>query len=150
MSKCANMDQSLGSTILHIIFSIVTAFLVFTNRTLIFFPLELTAKENTYACTEWELELPEYESGSFSPFMNVNESDLEYTVSMDLPGVNKKDVEVNMSEGMVTVIGERKNSQHGKDDFCIWQENSHGTFKRSFELKNSDILHKSHKIQYPY
>ena len=79
----------------------------------------------------------EHESGSFSPFMNVNESDLEYTVSMDLPGVDKKDVEVNMSEGVVTVIGERKNSQQGKENSCIWQENSHGTFKRSFELKNS-------------
>ena len=79
----------------------------------------------------------EHESDLFNPLMNVNESDLEYTVSMDLPGVDKKDVEVNMSEGVVTVIGERKNSQQGKDNSCIWQENSHGTFKRSFELKNS-------------
>ena len=78
-----------------------------------------------------------HESDLFNPLMNVNESDLEYTVSMDLPGVDKKDVEVNMSEGMVTVIGERKNSQQGKDNSCIWKENSHGTFKRSFQLKNS-------------
>ena len=62
----------------------------------------------------------EHESDLFSPLMNVNESDLEYTVSMDLPGVDKKDVEVNMSEGMVTVIGERKNSQQGKNTSCIW------------------------------
>jgi HSP20 family protein len=79
----------------------------------------------------------EHESGFFSPFMNVNESDLEYTVSMDLPGVDKKDVEVNMSEGVITVTGMRKNSQQRKNNSCIWQENSHGTFRRSFELTNS-------------
>ena len=78
-----------------------------------------------------------YESQSFSPFMNVNESDLEYTVSMDLPGVDKKDVEVHISEGIVTVMGERKNSQQGKDNSYIWQETSHGTFRRSFELSNA-------------
>ena len=76
------------------------------------------------------------ETLSFSPFMNVNESDLEYTVSLDLPGVGKKDVEVNLKENIVTVIGERKNSHQGKDNACIWQETSHGTFERSFELSN--------------
>ena len=79
----------------------------------------------------------EHESGSFSPFMNVNESDLEYTVSMDLPGVNKKDVEVHMSEGMVTVIGERTNNKEEQGNACIWKETSHGTFRRSFELSNA-------------
>jgi len=79
----------------------------------------------------------EHESGFFTPYMNVNESDLEYTVSMDLPGVDKMDVEVNMSEGLVTVIGKRNNSQQDKKNSCIWQETSHGTFRRSFELENS-------------
>ena len=79
----------------------------------------------------------EHESGSFSPFMNINESDLEYTVSMDLPGVNKKDVEVHMSEGMVTVIGERINNKEEQGNAFIWKEMSHGTFRRSFELSNA-------------
>ena len=77
------------------------------------------------------------ESQSFSPFINMNESSTEYTVSMDLPGVEKKDLEVNISEGMVTVIGERKSSKPGKENPCIWQEISPGTFQRSFELSNA-------------
>ena len=56
---------------------------------------------------------------------------------MDLPGVEKKDLAVNTSEGMVTVIGERKSSKPGKGNPCIWQEISHGTFQRSFELSNA-------------
>ena len=78
-----------------------------------------------------------HESQSFSPFINVNESDIEYTVSMDLPGVEKKDLKVNISEGMMTVIGERKSSIPAKDNLCILQEISHGTFQRSFELSNA-------------
>ena len=78
-----------------------------------------------------------HESQSFSPFINVNESDIEYTVSMDLPGVEKKDLKVNISEGMMTVIGERKSGMPAKDNLCILQEISHGTFQRSFELSNA-------------
>ena len=77
------------------------------------------------------------ESHSFSPYMNLSESDLEYTVSMDLPGVDKKDVRVNISDGILTVIGERKNSQKEKDNSFIWKEASHGAFQRSFELSNA-------------
>ena len=79
----------------------------------------------------------EDKSLSFSPFMNVDETDSGYIVTLDLPGVDKKDVEVNMSEGIVTVIGERNNSQQGKNNSCIWQETPRGTFKRSFELTNA-------------
>ena len=77
------------------------------------------------------------ESWSFSPFMNVNESNLEYTASIELPGVDKKDVEVQISEGILTVIGERKNSQKEKDSSFIWKEAFHGAFRRSFELSNA-------------
>ena len=79
----------------------------------------------------------EHELRTFRPFMNVNESDLEYTVFLDLPGVNKKDVEVNLSDGIVTVLGKRNNNQQEKDNSCIWKETSYGTFRRSFELSNA-------------
>ena len=74
---------------------------------------------------------------SLRPFMNVDETDSDYTVSLDLPGIEKKDVEVNMRDGIVTVIGERKNSYQDKDNSCILQEAEHGTFQRSFELSNA-------------
>ena len=45
---------------------------------------------------------------SYSPLMNINEADGEYLVKMDLPGVDKKDVEVNVSDGILTIAGERK------------------------------------------
>ena len=74
---------------------------------------------------------------SYSPFMDVNESDMDFTVSMDLPGVDKKDVEVNLHDGIVTVVGEGIKSTQKKDTQSIWKEASYGAFQRSFELTTS-------------
>ena len=76
---------------------------------------------------------------TYSPLMNVNETDCDYLVMMDLPGVEKKDVEVNLSNGVLTVSGERKTSEKSDENNHIRHEATYGTFSRSFELA-SDII----------
>ena len=76
---------------------------------------------------------------SYSPLMNVSETESDYLVMMDLPGVEKKDVEVNLRNGILTVSGERKTSEKGDENNHIWNETTSGAFSRSFEL-TSDIL----------
>lgn len=70
------------------------------------------------------------------PLLDVYESDNTIVASLDLPGVEKKDVEVSVSNGFLTISGERKNiSSEGR----IWQETSFGTFKRTFELTEAVV-----------
>ena len=76
-------------------------------------------------------------SRPFTPFVNVNEGEKEYSISIDLPGVEKKDVEVNVGDGKLTVIAERKNNHDANSDDYIWQESVHGTLQRSFDLSNA-------------
>ena len=76
---------------------------------------------------------------SYSPLMNVSETESAYLILMDLPGVKKKDVDVNLSNGIITVLGERKTSKKGDENNHIWHETTYGTFSRSFEL-TSDIV----------
>ena len=71
---------------------------------------------------------------SYSPLMNVSETQCDYLVMMDLPGVEKKDVDVNLKNGILTVSGERKTSEKNDENNHIWHETTHGTFSRSFEL----------------
>ena len=71
---------------------------------------------------------------SYSPLMNVSETESDYLVMMDLPGVEKKDVEVNLSNGILTISGERKTSEKGDEKNRIWHETTYGAFRRSFEL----------------
>ena len=76
---------------------------------------------------------------SYSPLMNVSETESYYLVIMDLPGVEKKDIEVNLSNGTLTVSGERKISKKSDENNRIWHETTYGKFSRSFEL-TSEIL----------
>ena len=71
---------------------------------------------------------------SYSPLMNINEVDGEYLVTMDLPGVEKKDVEVNVSDGILTISGERKIVNQDSENNRVRYESAHGAFSRSFEL----------------
>ena len=84
---------------------------------------------------------------SYSPLMNVSETENDYLVMMDLPGVEKKDVDVNLSNGILTVSGERKTSEKGDENSHIWHETTYGTFSRSFEF-TSDIVEEKIKAKF--
>ena len=76
----------------------------------------------------------EYGKSCFTPSMDVVEHPSEYIILLDLPGVEKKDVEINSSEGVLTVIGRRKCLKDVENNSYSWRENQYGSFKRSFEL----------------
>ena len=78
-------------------------------------------------------------TSQLQPLLDVYETDSIIEVSVDLPGVEKKDVEVNVSNGFLTISGERKNTSGESTEGRIWQETSHGTFKRSFELTDAVV-----------
>ena len=84
---------------------------------------------------------------SYSPLIDVSETESNYLVIMDLPGVEKKDVEVNLSNGVLTVLGERKTSERCDEKKQIWDETIYGTFNRSFEL-TSDIVEDKIKAKF--
>ena len=84
---------------------------------------------------------------SYSPLMNVSETESDYFVMMDLPGVEKKDVEVNLKNGILTVSGERKTSKNGDEHSRISHETTYGAFSRSFELI-SDIVEEKIKAKF--
>ena len=84
---------------------------------------------------------------SYSPLMNVSETESDYLIMMDIPGVEKKDVEINLSDGILTISGERKTSEKSDENNRIWHETTHGAFNRSFEL-TSDIVEEKIKAKF--
>ena len=73
----------------------------------------------------------------FKPLINVNESVKEYQIMLDLPGMDKKDIHVSLDNKLLTISGNRKQFEMGKDADDIWNEVSYGAFVRSFELPSS-------------
>ena len=84
---------------------------------------------------------------SYRPLMNVSDRVGDYLVMMDLPGVEKKDVDVNLSNGILTVSGERKTSEMSDENNRSWHEAAYGIFSRSFEL-TSDIVEEKIKATF--
>ena len=78
-------------------------------------------------------------TSQLQPLLDVYATDSTIEVSVDLPGVEKKDVEVNVSDGFLTISGERKNTAGESIEGRICQETLFGTFKRSFELTDAVV-----------
>lgn len=76
----------------------------------------------------------EVEGMAFSPTCNFKESDKEYIVQFDIPGVNKDDVKIEIQNNRLTVSGERKEKKEEKDAKHFLAEAYYGSFMRSFAL----------------
>lgn len=66
------------------------------------------------------------------PKIEVKESDKGYNVSVELPGLDEKDVRVLVEDDMLTISGEKKVEQ--TDDKTHYSERSYGSFTRAFTL----------------
>lgn len=76
----------------------------------------------------------EYESAVWSPLTDIMENQDDYVLKLDLPGVDKKDVKLNYSNGQLQISGERKEEKEEKDTTFHRMERSYGKYYRSFKL----------------
>jgi HSP20 family protein len=73
-------------------------------------------------------------SARLAPRVDVRESDEEFRISMELPGVSEDDVEVDVDEDLLTVRAEKKEDREieGADQHVT--ERLYGVFQRSIRL----------------
>jgi HSP20 family protein len=79
-----------------------------------------------------------YGPARISPRMNVSELSDKVEVSVELPGLDRKDIKIEMAGDVLTVSGEKKDEREetGRDFRLI--ERSYGAFSRSIELPGAD------------
>jgi HSP20 family protein len=80
----------------------------------------------------------------WSPSADISETDKEYLVRADLPGMKKEDVKVTFSDGVLTIQGERKQHKEESNEKYHRVENYYGTFTRAFSLPDNikvDAIH---------
>jgi HSP20 family protein len=68
------------------------------------------------------------------PAMDVREDDHQYAVTVELPGVSRDDVHIELEQGLLTIRGEKKSEREEKKEQCRYTERSYGSFSRSFRL----------------
>ena len=79
-------------------------------------------------------KLPELWGGALKPSMDVKDTDTAIEVSVELPGLSEKDVDVSVTERVLTVSGEKKSETERKDENYHVMERSYGKFSRSVTL----------------
>lgn len=72
--------------------------------------------------------------GAFSPRINVAEKEKEVEVSVELPGMDKKDIDVAISNETLTIKGEKKEEKEEKKRGYYRMERSYGSFQRTIPL----------------
>ena len=72
--------------------------------------------------------------GTFSPSIDVKESEKDFMIRAELPGVDEKDVEVTVTNDTVTIKGEKKEEKEDKGENYYYMERSYGSFNRVIPL----------------
>jgi len=71
---------------------------------------------------------------SFVPAFDISESDTEYVITAEMPGIEEKDLEVTISDGILSVKGEKKHEKEEKHETYHRVERRYGSFCRSFRV----------------
>ena len=83
-----------------------------------------------------------FSSNAFTPRVDVTEDKDNLYVHAEIPGVDKKDIKINVTGDILTISGEKKTEQRdeGKNYYRI--ERNYGSFSRSFTLPAEIVIDK--------
>jgi len=73
-------------------------------------------------------------AGSFVPAVDIYEDEHNIVLTAEVPGIEDKDLDITLENGVLTVSGERKMENEEKQDNFHRVERSYGRFTRSFNL----------------
>ena len=82
------------------------------------------------------------------PLIDINETALEYIVMADVPGMSLEDTNISITDGILTISGEKKSDLKSENGVSRRMERSYGAFNRSFRLPseiNSDEISAAYK-----
>ena len=74
---------------------------------------------------------------NWSPRVDVNETDKDILIDLELPGLDKKDIKVELKDNLLTISGERKEETKHEDAVSCRVERHYGKFERSFGLPDT-------------
>jgi HSP20 family protein len=81
--------------------------------------------ENSIATSDW------------TPAVDIKETENEFKILADIPGVDPKDIDVHMEDGVLTIRGEREAKKEEEKEGYKRVERSYGSFYRRFNMPDS-------------
>jgi HSP20 family protein len=71
---------------------------------------------------------------AFVPPVSISEDDSSYAVTVELPGVRGEDVNLEMTEGLLQITGQKAIEEPSEGTVSLREERQQGNFKRVFEF----------------
>lgn len=71
---------------------------------------------------------------AWTPRVDVKEEENRFVIRADVPGVDPKDIDITLEEGVLTLKGERKSEARSEQDGWTRVERVVGSFSRCFTL----------------
>jgi len=73
----------------------------------------------------------------WQPAVDIREEETRYLITADIPGVNSKDIDVTLEDGVLSIKGERSMETDVSEAGYRHRERTHGTFMRQFTLPDT-------------
>ena len=76
-------------------------------------------------------------SAVWAPQTDLVETDETFELRLDVPGMSKEDIDINLQNGTLTVSGERTSERTDEGEDYVRVERAFGTFHRTFTLPDA-------------
>jgi HSP20 family protein len=77
---------------------------------------------------------PMRRTGEWLPSIDVSETKSDLVIKAELTGMDPKDIDISLSDGLLTIKGEKKQEREEKEENYHLVERSYGSFTRSVRL----------------
>ena len=86
--------------------------------------------------TRFFRDMPMMREGTWDwvPTVDVTETDGNVMVKAELPGMDPKDIDIDITGDVLTLKGEKKSEEEKKDERYYFRERHYGSFQRTFQL----------------
>ncbi|OHV78739.1 Hsp20/alpha crystallin family protein [Ensifer sp. LCM 4579] len=78
--------------------------------------------------------MPRLSEWAMAPAVDVAETEKAYEITAELPGIEEKDIEVKISNGSLTIKGEKQETKEEKGKEYFLSERRYGSFQRTFQV----------------
>lgn len=78
--------------------------------------------------------MPNLAENLLKPTLDLGATDKAYTVSVEIPGVDEKDIKLELADDILTIYGEKKQTSEEKGKNYYRMERSYGSFRRTLAL----------------
>ena len=70
----------------------------------------------------------------WSPALDFSETEKEYVIRIEVPGIPRENLDVHLEGQMLTISGHRETRKEGEGEASFWREREAGRFVRSLRL----------------